>query len=293
MYWGCHCIQLFDWWSLQRVELTNSLSWDSRLLSGLTRLCLEHYYFWLFNFAWITTNACIYGFCLIHSIPDDSEGHPPTLLSIFHAPALGYLRIGSDVNELTTFLRHITIPHSDILDLAYSTQIDFLQLASKNFGCQGRQELRREDRKKSRDTNFLEFLSATAIIPTRMSLTWAFGALFQIYINSDLHWFPRPVGQDFWKASSIETGVRAWICIMLTRRQVHITDFGCIVTTLGQDRRWCTIKKLAYTLLDTQDYDHHHLFFWPSLFSLGLLPNFHHFFVEKSETESETVYSLF
>jgi hypothetical protein len=50
---------LYDTERLQCVELIHcKISWESRLLTGLTRLCLEDSFDYS-NFACITTNACI------------------------------------------------------------------------------------------------------------------------------------------------------------------------------------------------------------------------------------------
>ena len=123
---------LHDTERLQRVELTNcKISWDSRLLTGLTRLTLENS---------LMANSSITQFLqalqrmpaltdlhLIDSIPDDSEG--PSTYDIIDLPCLRILRISSGVGALTTLLRHITFPHSAILNLTcrenQSNQIDF------------------------------------------------------------------------------------------------------------------------------------------------------------------------
>jgi hypothetical protein len=61
------------------------------------------------------------------SIPDDSEG--PFTYAVVDLPCLRVLNISSGVGALTAVLRHITFPHSAILNLTckenQSTQIDF------------------------------------------------------------------------------------------------------------------------------------------------------------------------
>ena len=126
---------------LKRVELSNCrISWDSRLLTGLTCLSLEHW-----SSPSSETNSSITqvlhalqrmpaltNLCLVNSIRDESEG--PSTYPVVNLPCLQALRILSDVGVLTTFLRHITIPHSSILclecrDKQY-TQIDFSDFLS-------------------------------------------------------------------------------------------------------------------------------------------------------------------
>ena len=125
---------LCDTERLQHVELINcKISWDSRLLTGLTRLTIEVE-------DSLETNSSINQFLhalqrmpaltdlhLKDSIPDVSEGssiHP-----FVDLPCLRALRISSDIGPLTAVLRHITFPHSAILNLTckenQSTQIDF------------------------------------------------------------------------------------------------------------------------------------------------------------------------
>ena len=128
---------LYDTERLQRVELFDcKISWDSRLLTGLTRLTLE---------GSLKANSSIIQFlhalqrmpvltdlCLKDSNPDDSEG--PSTYPVVDLPCLRVLRISSDVGALTTVLRHITIPHSAISNLTcrdnQSTQIDFSNFLS-------------------------------------------------------------------------------------------------------------------------------------------------------------------
>jgi hypothetical protein len=130
---------LCDTERLQRVELINcKISWDSRLLTGLTRLTIE-------VDDTLETNSSINQFLhalqrmpgltelhLKDSIPDVSEGsstHP-----FVDLPCLRVLRISSGIGPLTAVLRHITFPHSAILNLTckenQSTQIDFSNFLS-------------------------------------------------------------------------------------------------------------------------------------------------------------------
>jgi hypothetical protein len=122
---------------LQRVELINcKISWDSRLLTGLTRLRLEDS---------LKANSSIIQVLhalqrmpaltdlrLHDSIPDDSEG--PSTYPVVDLPCLRVLHISSGVGALTTVLRHITIPPSAIKNLTcrekQSTQIDFTNFLS-------------------------------------------------------------------------------------------------------------------------------------------------------------------
>jgi hypothetical protein len=128
---------LYDTERLQRVELTNcKISWDSRLLTGLTRLRLE---------GSLKANSSIIQILhalqrmpaltdlhLKNSIPYDSDG--PSTYPVVDLPCLRVLHISAGVGALTTFLRHITIPHSVIWDLTCrenrSTQIDFTNFLS-------------------------------------------------------------------------------------------------------------------------------------------------------------------
>ena len=128
---------LYDTERLQRVELLNcKISWDSRLLTGLTRLTLEDT---------LKANSSIIQFLhalqrmpaltdldLRDSIPDDSEG--ASTYPIVDLPCLRVLRIWSGVGALTAVLRHITFPHSTILNLTcrenQSAEIDFSKFFS-------------------------------------------------------------------------------------------------------------------------------------------------------------------
>jgi hypothetical protein len=122
----------YDTERLQRVELINcKISWDSQLLTGLTRLTLQHS---------LKANCSIIQFLhalqrmpaltylrLIDSIPDDLEG--TSIYLVVDLPCLGVLHISSGVDALTTVLRHITFPHTAILNLtceeSQSTQVHF------------------------------------------------------------------------------------------------------------------------------------------------------------------------
>ena len=128
---------LYDTERLRRVELTNcKISWDSQLLTGLTRLTLENS---------SKENSSIIQVLhalkrmpaltylrLKDSIPENSEGL--STYPVVDLPCLRVLHISSDVGPLTTFLRHINFPHSVILNLTckenQSTQIDFSKFLS-------------------------------------------------------------------------------------------------------------------------------------------------------------------
>jgi F-box-like len=143
----------YDTERLQRVELSNcKISWDSKLLTGLTCLSLEHGSS-LDRYHSLETNSsesiiqilyalqrmpALTDLRLINSIPDESEG--PSTYPVVNLPCLRNVCISSDVGALTTVLRHITIPHSAILDLEcrdkQHTQIDFsnfLSVLAKKF----------------------------------------------------------------------------------------------------------------------------------------------------------------
>ena len=122
---------LCDTERLQRVELINcKISWDSPLLTGLTRLTLQDS---------LKANSSIIQFLhaltdlrLEDSIPNDSDG--PSTYPVVDLPCLRVLRISSGVGAMTTVLRHTTFPHSAILKLTckenQSTQIDFSNFLS-------------------------------------------------------------------------------------------------------------------------------------------------------------------
>ena len=128
---------LYDTERLRRVELINcNISWDSQLLTGLTRLTLE---------TSLKANSSIIQFLhalqrmpaltdlrLNDSIPNDSEG--ASTYPVVDLPCLRVLHISSGVGALTAVLRHITFSHSAILNLVckenQSTQIDFSNFLS-------------------------------------------------------------------------------------------------------------------------------------------------------------------
>ena len=107
-------------YSLQRVKLINcKISWDSCLLIGLTRLTLENS---------LEANTSIINVLhalqrmpaltdlhLKNSIPDDSGD--PSAYPVVDLPCLRVLHVSSCVGPLTTILRHITFPHSAMLNL--------------------------------------------------------------------------------------------------------------------------------------------------------------------------------
>ena len=127
---------LYDTKRLRRVELSNcKISWDSRLLTGLTRLTL---------IGPLNANSSIIKFlhalqqmpALTHlyledSIPDYIEGSSYPVVNL---PCIQTLSISSGVGPLTGVLRHITIPHITIFRLTckenQSTQIDFSNFLS-------------------------------------------------------------------------------------------------------------------------------------------------------------------
>jgi F-box-like len=128
---------LHDTERLQHVELFNcKISWDSRLLTGLTRLTLEDS---------LKANSSINQFLhalqrmpaltelrLENSIPDDSED--TSTYPVVDLPCLRVLNISSGVGALTTVLRHITFPHNTMWSLTcseeQSTLIDFSNFLS-------------------------------------------------------------------------------------------------------------------------------------------------------------------
>ena len=127
---------LYDTERLQHVELFNcKISWNSRLLSGLTRLTLE------VEDAKSSINQFLHALQrmpaltelrLKDSIPDDPEGL--STYPVVDLPCLRLLSISSRVGSLTTVLHHITFPHSAILCLAckenQSVQINFSNFLS-------------------------------------------------------------------------------------------------------------------------------------------------------------------
>jgi hypothetical protein len=123
---------LYDTENLRRVELINcKISWDSRLLTGLTRLNLQNT---------LKANSSIIqvlqalqrmpaltNLLLADSIPHDLKGL--FTYAVVDLPCLRVLNISSGVGALTAVLRHITFPRSAILNLTckgnQSIQIDF------------------------------------------------------------------------------------------------------------------------------------------------------------------------
>ena len=122
----------YDTENLRRVELMNcKISWDSRLLTGLTRLNLQ---------ISLKANSSIIqvlqalqrmpeltNLDLKDSIPNDSAGlftYP-----VVDLPCLRALNISSGAGALTAILRHITFPNTALLTLTCkgnrSIQVDF------------------------------------------------------------------------------------------------------------------------------------------------------------------------
>ena len=117
---------------LRRVELSNCrISWDSRLLTGLTclSLSLEDSSWWRISdrthFSETNNSGSIIqvlhalqrmpalmNLRLINSIPNESEGPSTFYYPVVNLPCLRTVVISSDVGALTTVLRHITIPNS-------------------------------------------------------------------------------------------------------------------------------------------------------------------------------------
>ena len=128
---------LYDTERLRRVELINcKIGWDSKFLTGLTRLTLEDS---------LKTNSSIIevfhalqrmpaltDLRLKDSIPDNSEG--PSTYPVVDLPYLRVLNISSGVGPMTAVLRHINFPPSAILNLTcnekQSAQIDFSKFLS-------------------------------------------------------------------------------------------------------------------------------------------------------------------
>ena len=169
---------LYDTGRLQRVELINcKISWDSRLLTGLTRLTLEDS---------LKANSSIIQVLhalqrmpalndlhLKDSIPDDSDGPLASAYPVVDLPYLRVLCISSGVGPLTTVLRHITFPHTAILSLTcrenQSAQIDFSNflsvLATKFLSSLVIRSLSLQVLDDSNSTHGLEFfLWTTAVI---------------------------------------------------------------------------------------------------------------------------------
>jgi F-box-like len=130
---------LYNTERLQRVELSDcKISWDSPLLTGLTRLTLEDSLNADSSFIQVLhalqRMPALTELRLIYSIPDGSGG--ASTYPVVDLPSLRILHIRSYVSSLTTFLRHITFPHSAILDLTClvkPTQESFIQIDLPNF----------------------------------------------------------------------------------------------------------------------------------------------------------------
>ena len=129
---------LYDTELLRHVQLIRcKISWDSRLLTDLTRLNLQDS---------LKANSSESIIQVLHalqrmpaltdlylgdSIPDDSEGLSPYV--VVDLPCLRVLDISSGLSALTPILRHITFPSTATLVLECeerSTQIDFSNFLS-------------------------------------------------------------------------------------------------------------------------------------------------------------------
>ena len=176
---------------LRRVELSNCrISWDSRLLTGLTclSLSLEDSSWWRISdrthFSETNNSGSIIqvlhalqrmpalmNLRLINSIPNESEGPSTFYYPVVNLPCLRTVVISSDVGALTTVLRHITIPNSAELCLTCRdkqyTQIDFSNflsvLATKFLSSLVIQSLNLTVIEND-DTNGLEFYLSTTLM---------------------------------------------------------------------------------------------------------------------------------
>ena len=124
---------LCDTERLQHVDLDCKISWESRLLTGLTRLTLHN------SLQDDTTSSIIQFLHALQRMPaltnldlEDSIPHDTGGLSTYptvNLPCLRVLRISSGVGALTSALRHITFPSSAVLNVTcketQSIQIDF------------------------------------------------------------------------------------------------------------------------------------------------------------------------
>ena len=131
---------LYDTERLQCVELIHcQISWDSRLLTGLTRLTLE------VEEGSLKANSSINQFLhALRRMPTLTDLHltnsiPSNLEGSFPYPAINLLRlralsIQSSVGALTAVLHNITFPHSAILNITCKenqpTQTDFSNFLS-------------------------------------------------------------------------------------------------------------------------------------------------------------------
>jgi hypothetical protein len=125
---------LYDTERLQRVELTNcKISWDSRLLTGLTYLNLQLEVSLKANSSIIQVLQALQrmpaltDLHLKDSIPDDAER--PFTYAVVDLPCLRELTLSSGVGAVTAVLHHITFPNSAMVSLTcegnQSIQIDF------------------------------------------------------------------------------------------------------------------------------------------------------------------------
>ena len=125
---------LYDTGNLQHVGLINcKISWDSRLLTGLTYLNLQNSLKWNSGSSIIQVlqalrrMPALTGLHLIDSIPDNEEG--PFPYAVLDLPCLRVLHLSSGVGAVTTILRHINFPRSAIIYLTcggnQSIQSDF------------------------------------------------------------------------------------------------------------------------------------------------------------------------
>jgi hypothetical protein len=128
---------LHDTERLQRVELINcKISWDSRLLTGLTRLTLGNSLkaksLIIQVLHALRRMPALTHLDLNDSIPDDLKGL--FTYAVIDLPCLRELTISSGVGALTDFIGHISFPHSAILNLTckenQSTEIDFSKFLS-------------------------------------------------------------------------------------------------------------------------------------------------------------------
>ena len=127
---------LYDTERLQRVELIDcKMGWDSRLLTGLTRLHLDSLKAKSSTIQFLHAlqrMPALTDLQLIDSIPGADDSEDPSTYPVVDLPCLRELCISSDVGALTTALRHITIPRNTILALTCKEkhQIDFSNFLS-------------------------------------------------------------------------------------------------------------------------------------------------------------------
>ena len=175
---------LYNTERLQRVELSfYTISWESQLLTGLTRLTLK---------GSLNANSSIIQVLhalkrmpaltelrLIDSIPAESGG--ACIYPVVDLPCLQILHIVSSIGPLTTFLRHITFPHSAILNLTCTvlgyTLESFTQINFSNFLF-------------PLTTNFLSSLVIRSLQVSLRSATGYTGLEFYLWTTADC--FPYP-----------------------------------------------------------------------------------------------------